>query len=175
MKASQPGEYERFFEVFIGEVLRRSFSMTVGINYQFEGEGEGGDYNVLALTDTSELFYFECKTGKWLNKEDFSNFNKRHLFLRPAASVMVYDQLPSAMKKKLVLMRQVLTEDIRQRKPAITEDSTFQYQDFEAIPSPEREFAYHMNRNLFFCSGKDVKRGIAHCLRYYDGVVKRRT
>jgi hypothetical protein len=146
--------------------------MSVGVAYRIEGEGEGGDYDVLALNDAHELFYFECKSGSVLKKADFENFFKRHQFLRPAMSVMVFDETRSVVKEKLRLMRQVLTDDARRGDPVVAQTPDYQYSDFKPIPAPDREYAYHINRNLFFCSGEKISRAIAHCLRYYEGVVK---
>jgi hypothetical protein len=85
---------------------------------------------------------------------------------------MVFDETKANMKGLLGRMRQVLLDEERAPIPPISTDPNFEYPDFTPIPSADREYAFHIRRNLFFCSGEDIQRAIAHCLRYYDGVVK---
>ena len=165
-------EYPHFFERFVAEVLRADFSMSVGINYRIQREGEGGDFDVLALNDARELFYFECKSGSSVKKRDFQHFFRRYQFLRPAAAVMVFDETKANMARLLIRMRQVLLDEERRINPSVSTDPNFEYPDFTPIPSADRVYAFHIRRNLFFCSGENIGRAIAHCLRYYDGIVK---
>ena len=166
------GEYPHFFERFVAEVLRTDFSMSVGINYRIQREGEGGDFDVLALNDARELFYFECKSGSSVTKRDFQHFFRRYQFLRPAAAVIVFDETKANMTRLLVRMRQALHDEEKRINPSVSTDPNFENPDLTPIPSADREYAFHIRRNLFFCSGENIERAIAHCLRYYDGVVK---
>jgi len=165
-------EYGHFFERFVGDVLRYDFGMTVGINYRIQREGQGGDYDVLALNDARELFYFECKSGANVTKRDFQNFYRRHKFLHPAAGIVVFDEPKASMLSMITRMRQVLIDEEKIVNPAAFRDPNFQYSNFAPIPSTDRDYSYHIRRNLFFISGEDIPRGIAHCIRYYDAVVK---
>jgi hypothetical protein len=149
--------------------------MTVGINYRIQREGAGGDYDVLALNDARELFYFECKSGSSVTKRDFRNFFWRYNFLRPAAAVVVFDETRTKVTEMLIRMRQVLTEEEKRKNPGAADDPNFQFRDFNPIPSPEKAYAFQTYRNLFFCSGEDIQRAVAHCLRYYEGVVKQQS
>jgi len=168
--------YGHFFERFVGEVLRYDFGMTVGVNYQIQREGGGGDYDVLALNDARELFYFECKSGANVSKRDFQNFYRRCKFLNPAAAVMVFDESKANVLKMIERMRQVLIDEEKIINPAAFRlDPDFQYPDFTRIPSPDKDYCYQIRRNLFFSSGENIPRAIAHCIRYYDGVVKQRS
>jgi len=165
-------EYGPFFERFVAQLLRYDFGMTVGVNYQIQREGGGGDYDVLALNDARELFYFECKSGAHVTKRDFQNFYRRVKFLNPAAVIMVFDETKANMLVMIERMRQVLTDETKSANPTAANDPNYQYPDFTPIPSADRDYGYHIRRNLFFISGENIPRAIAHCIRYYDGIVK---
>lgn len=158
--------YPQTFEKYVESVAAYEFELDTRLNVKLLDESTGGDYDVLALNSANDLIYFEAKTGD-VGKSDLKNFYERHDFLRPAASILVLDHGKNILKPKLELMRQALTDHLRRADPSSPEAPTF-----SAIPSELKEYAYHMSRNLYFVSGENVYRGVAHCLRHLDGVVK---
>lgn len=173
LKATLPTEkYSGNFEQFIGGVLESEFECPSICNVHIQGEGPGGDFDVLSINSSNELFYFECKTGNNVNKRDLESFYARHRFLKPEESVMIFDQSRSRVKQYLELMREILTTEAKKNDVNLAKLPNWQYSHFDLIPGSDREYAYHMNRNLFFCSGEDVIRGIRHIFREFYGVVK---
>ena len=164
-------DYSSYFERLVGAVLLLEFKCPAICNVKIEGEGPGGDFDVLAINTNSELFYFECKTGNDIRESDFKNFFERHNFLKPEVSVMVFDQSKSRVKSYLSMMRSVVTKYNKTRDPNLARNKDWQCQNYKIIPEG-REYAYHMNRNFFFCSGENISKAITHVLRHYYGVVK---
>lgn len=161
--------YARLFELIVATTWMEEVGCPAICNVKIKGEGPGGDFDVLATNTGRELFYFECKTGNNIKEKDLDSFFKRHLFLKPDVSVMVFDQSKTRVKGLLPIMRNVLTRYYREKDKIA--DPKWQFADFETIPEA-KEYAYHMNRNLFFCSGENLSRGITHILRHFYGVVK---
>jgi hypothetical protein len=161
--------YGTYFELLVKEIMVREFNFEAERGISILKEGPGGDFDVLALNTSRELVYIECKTGKSVSFNEMKEFFNRHKFLKPSLSVMVIDQSKRDVKESLFQMRAVLTDWAKQHDKTLKVD--YQYPDFKMIPE-EEEFAYHMNRNIFFCSGEGIFRGLSHCFRYYSGVVK---
>lgn len=172
-RKSLGGKYASFFEILIYEIAKKEFNMTVGLNYKIENEGPGGDYDVLALDSAQRLIYFECKTGSEISKDELRNFYKRHLFLKPALSIVVFDGKSDVIKKALVAMGEIITKKSEKSARASTEVCRYCYSEYKTIPSRQNTFAYYMDRNLFFISDKDITRGIRHSIRYLDGAISR--
>jgi hypothetical protein len=171
-KKDNPEVYPKLFELILKDLMINKFGFEAENGVKITDEGSGGDYDVLAVNHLNEMVYIECKTGKNIKKRDMEEFYKRHLFLKPSLSIVVFDQAKKDVEKYLALMRSVLTDDSKRRDKTIAKMKEYQYPNYDIIPEPEREFAYHMDRNLFFCSGEDIERAVAHCLRYFNGVVK---
>jgi hypothetical protein len=164
--------YPQFFELLVKEIMISEFGFNAESGIKIIDEGSGGDFDVLAINNANELVYLECKTGQNIKEKDMKEFYSRHLFLKPDISIVVFDQPKKNVYKYLALMRTVLTKYAKSIDRTIAKQDDYQYPEHKIIPEEEKEFAYHMNRNLFFCSGENIVRGITHCLRHYNGVVK---
>lgn len=97
--------YPRYFELLVKELMVSEFDFSALSNVKIQNEGNGGDFDVLAINSTGELVYLECKTGTRVTQKTFRDFYTRHLFLRPSLSIIVFDQQKSWVKEKLQLMR----------------------------------------------------------------------
>jgi hypothetical protein len=166
--------YADCFELFIQDLLIQEFGFSASSNIKIKNEGNGGDYDVIAVSELREIIYFECKTGRNIKEKDFIEFYNRHKFLKPDLSILVFDIDKKEVKKLLALMRNILTNEEKRKEKNyknryLKED--YIYPNYEIIPEKDKEFAYHMNRNLFFCSGEKIIRAIRYCLRFYRGVV----
>lgn len=171
-KQENHADYPQFFEVLVKEIVTREFQFEAENNIKIIGEGSGGDYDVIAVDNANEMLYLECKSGKNITYNDFKNFYSRNLFLKPSLSIIVFDQSKKDVREYLNLMRAVLTDNAKKQDKTLATKADYRYPDFEVIPEVGKEFAYHMNRNLFFCSGENIVRAVTHCLRYYHGTVK---
>ncbi|HWQ59758.1 MAG TPA: hypothetical protein VN420_01265 [Candidatus Fimivivens sp.] len=171
-KKDNLGRYPKLFELYVATLLKERFGFDIAHNVKILKEGDGGDYDVLAMSYSGELIHVECKTGRRVEVDAMQKFYKRHLFLQPALSIVVFDQPKKNVNAYLVNMRSVLTDHTKSLDKTLREKTDYQYPNYEIIPSPQEEYAYHMNRNLFFCSGENIERGVKHILRRYSGFVK---
>lgn len=160
------------FEKFILKLIKNEFELECLGNVKILNEGLGGDYDVLAFTSSLELIYLECKTGKNISKKEIKRFYDRHLFLKPSFSVLVIDQKKQCTKEAMLMLRDVLTEWVKTKDNVLNEKKDYKFPSYEIIPENNKEYAYHIDKNLFAISGKNLIRGISYCFRYYNNIVK---
>jgi hypothetical protein len=158
-KRDNPESYPKLFEVILKSIMIDKFEFEAENGVKITNEGSGGDYDVLAVNNLNELVYVECKTGKNIKQSDMEEFYKRHLFLKPSFSIVVFDQNKKNIDRYLALMRAVLTDYSKRRDKTIAKVKEYQYPNYDIIPDPKREFAYHMNRNLFFVLVRILREG----------------
>ncbi|NTW15330.1 MAG: restriction endonuclease [Candidatus Moranbacteria bacterium] len=171
-KKGDPEKFPKFFELYVATLLQDRLGFDVAHGVRILKEGGGGDFDVLAMDSAKELIYVECKTGKNIDVNVMRRFYERHLFFQPALSIVVFDQPKKDVEGYLANMRSVLTDYSKSRDKTLMMREDYQYPNYEIIPSVQKAYAFHMNRNLFFCSGENIERGIRHCLRKYNGFVK---
>ena len=163
-----PEQYGLLFEKVVEQLLLGSFKFDVLRGVQFEDEGMGGDYDVLAF-QSPHLHYIECKTTSDIK---FKEIFARHKFLRPSLTLILVDR-PKRDVADIVSgeINSFFIEDWKKRHPNKKID--FTKYPIEQISDIEAGFTlYHMRRNVFIASGEDIDKAIRKTLRYFHQVVQ---
>jgi len=155
-------DYGYFFERYCEAIALYELFWSTLLNVKIKGEGVGGDYDVLALAETtSDTIYLEAKTGD-VSTKDFEEFCRRFKLLRPSFAVIIVDHSPDVLAAKLPYLQRAIKKVYDLEKAP----------EYIFLPTLKRRVACCLFRNIFIICGDDITKSLKHCARYYDGIIK---